>query len=472
MRLRKAANSVGGLVPHERTGPAESRVALRRKSRRSGRQKVIAGALSVLAGVGVVSVLTAGAAAAVPSPNDWFRLRMCESTNNYAINTGNGYYGAYQFDLSTWRSVGGTGLPSNASPATQDALALRLWWSRGWSPWACSSIVGLFGGPAAGSVPPAAPPPAPVNRAPVGVLDPVLVASSRTTATVHGWAFDPNATRTSLTVTVTVNGAARRLVAAAPRPDVDRIFRIAGGHGFVVTAAVHLGLNTVCATALDATSGSRSLGCRSVRVVGLVVGHVDAVRVARNHAVVSGWALDRNLPNASISAHVYVNGQGYPVTASGSRPDVARIMGVAPRHGFSALVNLRPGVNNICSYAIGAAGRQGFLGCRSVRLPAPFGHVDKVAVAPGRRIMVAGWTVDPNASASSIRAHIYINGTGYSVPAAGARADVDRAFRVTGGHGFAINAPGAVGRNTVCAYGIGTLAGNNTLLSCRVVVVP
>jgi hypothetical protein len=68
----------------------------------------------------------AGVASADPSADDWYRLRVCESGNNYAINTGNGYYGAYQFDLGTWRSVGGTGLPSQASPATQDALALQL----------------------------------------------------------------------------------------------------------------------------------------------------------------------------------------------------------------------------------------------------------------------------------------------------------------------------------------------------------
>ena len=41
-----------------------------------------------------------GPASADPSADDWYQLRMCESTNRYDINTGNGYYGAYQFDLS------------------------------------------------------------------------------------------------------------------------------------------------------------------------------------------------------------------------------------------------------------------------------------------------------------------------------------------------------------------------------------
>lgn len=88
-------------------------------------------------------VTLAGSASADPSASSWSALRQCESTNNYAINTGNGYYGAYQFDQSTWRSVGGSGSPSNASPAEQDYRALYLYRMRGWGPWACASIAGL-----------------------------------------------------------------------------------------------------------------------------------------------------------------------------------------------------------------------------------------------------------------------------------------------------------------------------------------
>jgi LysM repeat protein len=63
------------------------------------------------------------------------RVRMREAGGNYATNTGNGYYGAYQFSLGTWQSVGGTGLPSNASPAEQDMRAQMLYDRRGCSPW-------------------------------------------------------------------------------------------------------------------------------------------------------------------------------------------------------------------------------------------------------------------------------------------------------------------------------------------------
>ncbi len=58
-----------------------------------------------------------------------------ESGGNYATNTGNGYYGAWQFDLGTWASNGGTGNPADASPAQQDAVAQSLYQARSNQPW-------------------------------------------------------------------------------------------------------------------------------------------------------------------------------------------------------------------------------------------------------------------------------------------------------------------------------------------------
>lgn len=74
----------------------------------------------------------------------WQALRICESGDNYSTDTGNGYYGAYQFALSTWQSLGYSGLPSQATPAVQDAAAQRLYDIAGWSPWpVCSAQLGL-----------------------------------------------------------------------------------------------------------------------------------------------------------------------------------------------------------------------------------------------------------------------------------------------------------------------------------------
>ena len=75
----------------------------------------------------------------------WDSLARCESGGNWAINTGNGYYGGLQFSLGTWQSYGGTGLPSAASRETQIAVATRLRdASGGYGAWPhCSAQLGL-----------------------------------------------------------------------------------------------------------------------------------------------------------------------------------------------------------------------------------------------------------------------------------------------------------------------------------------
>lgn len=63
------------------------------------------------------------------------RLRLCESGNNYRLDTGNGYFGAYQFARSTWRGLGFHGRPDHARAATQNRAARKLHAEAGWSAW-------------------------------------------------------------------------------------------------------------------------------------------------------------------------------------------------------------------------------------------------------------------------------------------------------------------------------------------------
>jgi hypothetical protein len=71
--------------------------------------------------------------------HDLRRLRHCESGGRYSEDTGNGYYGAYQFAEGTWRGLGFHGRPDGARPETQDAAAVKLHSRQGWHPWpACA----------------------------------------------------------------------------------------------------------------------------------------------------------------------------------------------------------------------------------------------------------------------------------------------------------------------------------------------
>jgi Transglycosylase-like domain len=82
-------------------------------------------------------------ASALPIGDIWARLRQCESGGRYAINTGNGFFGAYQFHPRTWRTLGYPGLPHQASPEMQDEAARRLQARSGWGQWpVCSRRIG------------------------------------------------------------------------------------------------------------------------------------------------------------------------------------------------------------------------------------------------------------------------------------------------------------------------------------------
>ena len=75
----------------------------------------------------------------------WDSLARCESGGNWAINTGNGYYGGLQFSLGTWRAYGGPGYPHQQSRETQIAIAEKLRAATGgYGSWpGCAAKLGL-----------------------------------------------------------------------------------------------------------------------------------------------------------------------------------------------------------------------------------------------------------------------------------------------------------------------------------------
>ncbi len=81
----------------------------------------------------------------------WDRLAECESSGNWDINTGNGYYGGLQFSRSTWVGFGGRRYASRADLATrreQIIVATKVQRVQGWNAWpACSRKLGLRGSP-------------------------------------------------------------------------------------------------------------------------------------------------------------------------------------------------------------------------------------------------------------------------------------------------------------------------------------
>lgn len=116
--------------------------------RRAKQHKIVAAASTVgFAGTLALAAATPGNAASVST---WDKVAACESSGNWHISTGNGYYGGLQFSASTWAAYGGTAYAPTAAQATkaqQITIAERVLAAQGPGAWpVCSVRAGLSAG--------------------------------------------------------------------------------------------------------------------------------------------------------------------------------------------------------------------------------------------------------------------------------------------------------------------------------------
>ncbi|WP_427924140.1 transglycosylase family protein [Streptomyces sp. cg40] len=109
--------------------------------------------LTVTAGGAGIAIPLVGAGAGSAQAADvstWNKVAACESSGDWSINTGNGYYGGLQFTQSTWEAYGGTAYASRADLATRDqqiAVAEKVLKGQGPGAWpVCSVRAGLTRG--------------------------------------------------------------------------------------------------------------------------------------------------------------------------------------------------------------------------------------------------------------------------------------------------------------------------------------
>jgi cell wall-associated NlpC family hydrolase len=109
-----------------------------------------------LTGAGMALPLVTATGAHAATVSTWDAVAQCESTGDWSINTGNGYYGGLQFDQSTWNAYGGQQYASRADLATKDqqiAVAEKVLANQGPSAWpVCGPQAGLSQGGAAPSL--------------------------------------------------------------------------------------------------------------------------------------------------------------------------------------------------------------------------------------------------------------------------------------------------------------------------------
>ncbi|GAA2179296.1 resuscitation-promoting factor [Brooklawnia cerclae] len=99
------------------------------------------------ASTSTTSTNTGASAPTVASGSVWDSLAQCESGGNWAINTGNGYYGGLQFSAGTWQAYGGGTYASTADQATREqqiAIASQVQAAQGWGAWpSCTAKLGI-----------------------------------------------------------------------------------------------------------------------------------------------------------------------------------------------------------------------------------------------------------------------------------------------------------------------------------------
>lgn len=121
------------------------------RHRRYQPSRINRASLTVTAGGAGIALplITAASAGAAPS-EVWEKVAACESSGNWSVNTGNGYYGGLQFSGSTWAAYGGSEFAPRADLATRDqqiAVAERVLDGQGPGAWpTCSVRAGLTRG--------------------------------------------------------------------------------------------------------------------------------------------------------------------------------------------------------------------------------------------------------------------------------------------------------------------------------------
>ncbi|MBT2888840.1 transglycosylase family protein, partial [Streptomyces sp. McG5] len=143
-------------------------MAVRGRHRRRQQSRINRASLTVTAGgAGLALPLVAAGTADAASADTWAKVAACESSGDWSINTGNGYYGGLQFKQSTWEAYGGGAYAGRADLASKDqqiAVAEKVLDGQGPGAWpACSQKAGLTRGGPAPAAPEAAPAPRPAK---------------------------------------------------------------------------------------------------------------------------------------------------------------------------------------------------------------------------------------------------------------------------------------------------------------------
>ena len=345
----------------------------------------------------------------------------------------------------------------------------------------------------------------PANAEPIGSID-ALHPQSDGTASLRGWAMDPD-TKDPIQVVVWVDGTeVARFSADGTREDVGAAYRNGNAHGFDLRVPVPAGEHQVCVWAKDSETGAGvSLGgCPSITMTtsqpepvepepkpsepppeeskpsnAPPTGSLDTVQAPKDDVAgpveLAGWAIDPDTDDPVVVA-LSVNGtEEERVVADLPRPDL-KPLGHGEEHGWQATLELPAGRQEVCAAALDAAtGAPTRLRCQVLQLAEnvePVGSLDAVGPWRNSTVLLRGWAVDRNAD-GPVDITVTVDGKpARRVVADRPRPDVTRALGTPrDAHGFDLALPAERGKHEVCVLARDTSTDEAKTLRCEEVVV-
>ncbi|MDP9117046.1 MAG: fibronectin type III domain-containing protein, partial [Actinomycetota bacterium] len=286
--------------------------------------------------------------------------------------------------------------------------------------------------------------------------------------TMSGWAYDPNAVTTALSMSLTVDGVQTRFLANTTRNDLAATHPgVGAAHGFALSLKLGQGTHNICLVAVNIGYGNDAyVLCRPVVLNFNPQAAITGLIPTGTGATVSGWTTDPDT-NAPIHAHVVVDGvTTADVLAAGSG-------GAHPGHNFSAALVLTSGKHTVCAVGINVYFGTGDSpnACAAITLVlSPFGSFDGLTRAAGsNNLLVSGWAIDPD-TRGPLSMAISVDGIVTFASANANRPDVAGAYPSFGAsHGLAATVAASDGEHRVCLTAVNVGAGGNVSLGCKII---
>jgi hypothetical protein len=260
-----------------------------------------------------------------------------------------------------------------------------------------------------------------------------------------GWAYDPRALHTPITVVIQVDGKfVKPLTASATR---NALLTTLGttNHGFSYTVGV--GAHVVSVYEIDTAGQALLLGTRTVTNA-RPRGTVDAASAT----TIAGWAIDDDSPATPTRINILIDGTTVlSQLADKPRNDLKAFLGSANHAYAFTLPALSIGFHRVDVYAVDNTAGVVLLGSRTINTnQLAFGYVDTVNATT-----ISGWAMDPNDFNRAIQVRYDIDGVAPQFTTAGLdRPDLHPPFPATN-HGFSITLPQlAAGVHTVHVYAV------------------